>query len=224
MIDRQLCEQIAKVIEVNDWQDPDHGFAWTIPGKGKFLPLEKASSKDIRLLINERLPICLFKSNIVLTPCESINYFTCVNKLTSVAHKNIILRALHGDIYTNERLFRFGMIDDPQCDRCEGIDTLQHRLGECPKVHDLFTELCSRTNRLRTLPHSENEEITEKIFAIYRATNKATLTIHAEALKVICSKSELLNPVNLVDRLIRNLIKRESGTEIINDLKTLLRN
>ena len=94
-------------------------------------PLSTLTSKEIRLAQSSKTPILDFKLGIKLTSSESVNWGTRIKKLTSTRHKNSLLRALHGEVYTGERLLRFGLRDSDRCPRCDESESLQHKLMTC---------------------------------------------------------------------------------------------
>jgi len=51
-----------------------------------------------------------------------------IKKLTSVKHRNVILRTAHGDIMTKARAFKFGLDNDMFCPDCEEVENLNHFL------------------------------------------------------------------------------------------------
>ena len=64
----------------------------------------------------------------ILTP----GWTTRLRRLTSTRHKCALMRVAHGDVYTNSRLFKFGLINDPKCANCDALnEDLDHRLIEC---------------------------------------------------------------------------------------------
>ena len=104
-----------------------------------------------------------------------------VKKLTSVRHKNIIMRVAHGDIYSNERLFRFGLIDNPKCSNCnEAVESRKHRLLECPKATIAWTELNAAKVSLGLNPLSELS--IENILGTKDNQSKLELALSAELL------------------------------------------
>ena len=112
------------------------------------------SSKMFRLNDQRREDmICLYKQGLVLTPGEVIHWTNRLKKLTSTRHKNIILRVAHGDIFSNERLCRFGLINDPKCQNCEeSAESINHRLIDCPKATSAWNHLESLKLKLGLEP------------------------------------------------------------------------
>ena len=45
--------------------------------------------------------------------------------------KSTLLRVAHGDIYTKDKLHRFGLIDSNKCPRCDSQVTLEHKFITC---------------------------------------------------------------------------------------------
>ena len=102
------------------------------------------SSRDFRsdLKSSDETMICTYKVGMILTPGEVKSWAYRKSKLTSTRHKNILLRVAHGDIYSNERLFRFGLINDPKCSNCAiANESITHRLVECPKAVEAWGKL-----------------------------------------------------------------------------------
>jgi len=219
--DRSVYPVLEKALRNQDWI-PNANGSNVIPGKGKLYELSKLSSKEIRQITKLEEPTCLFKAGIILTPNESINYFNKLAKLTSVAHKSILLRVLHGDIYTNEKLFRFGMRDSPRCSRCDLDDTLEHRLNVCPRVLSLTEKLTTMTSKIGNRADRLNADQKEKLLACFKDVDIATLTVHAEIIKLIVGKSELINPEATLQRTVQALIQKESNVAVKNQLMNLL--
>jgi hypothetical protein len=110
--------------------------------------LNTVTSKEIRLSRSNREPLCLFKTGAILAPNESVNYFFTVNRLTSIKHKNVILKILHGDVYTKERQFNFHLTDSPNCPRCDEIETIEHKFATCNYVSRIWRCADALTNKI----------------------------------------------------------------------------
>ena len=161
----------------------------------------------------------------VLTPAESINYFDKVSKLTSTKHKNVILKTLHGDIYTQEKLFRFGLTDSALCRVCNQLETIQHKVYECHLAKTLWDLTLSATDKLRpTLIQAPTEDYLQRIMAGCPDTNKLIITIHAEILTRILAPVENKPPARIILQsallLILSREKNEIERRTIQDLLT----
>ena len=112
------------------------------PGKLILMPpTDSRTYRKARIIESEKI-ICLYKTGLALTPGEVKSWAYRKSKLTSTRHKNILLRVAHGDIYSNTRLFRFGLINDPKCSNCAiANESITHRLVECPKAVEAWGKL-----------------------------------------------------------------------------------
>jgi len=193
--------------------------------KGEYKLLNNLASKDIRLLRGDRIPICQYKIGLDLTPAEAHTWLYNLNKLTSIRHRNVILKVAHADIYCKERMFRFGLIDSPNCARCNNLETIQHKLLECDYASRIVKELIETTNQLRINQLNPNEINIRNILDIAEP-NETTLTVHAEVISSILwlkdSQNFLLRPRNFIRTSIEHLLRCEANTERKQKLKTLL--
>ena len=103
--------------------------------------LSTLSSRTLRegmLDVDDQL-ICIYKSGMKLGPGEVLNWTKTMKALTSTKHRCALLRIANGDVYTNERLARFGLINDSKCANCDEVaENLTHRFIECRKVKELW--------------------------------------------------------------------------------------
>ncbi len=68
-------------------------------------------------------------------------YFGALNKLISTQNKSRMLRLLQGDVYTAEKLVRFGLSENDRCKRCFEKETLMHLLMDCPYSQTIYSIL-----------------------------------------------------------------------------------
>ena len=127
-----------------------------------------------------------------------------------------MLRFVHGDIYSKERLFRFGMAESPLCEHCNEVETINHKILECTQAQSFWRELATLTNRGR-MPLDID-------FAVgaYEGCDKAELTLHTELITRLIrnTRSEQL-PNLFIRSMIKTLQKKEKG-EIKRSLESLL--
>ncbi len=50
------------------------------------------------------------------------------------ALRNVRLKVLYKDIFSNERRFRFGLADSPECAICQAPESVEHQLLTCPNA------------------------------------------------------------------------------------------
>ena len=167
--------------------------------------MSKMSSKSFRTSLNdlEHQVICLYKSGLTLSPGEVLSWTRRFKKLTSSRHRNSILRIAHGDVYTNNRLFRFGLIESPKCAHCDSAtEDLEHRLITCPTAASAWHQM---NRKLQDLNLSPIEEIKlETILGAGEALNKLEQTLVAElALKLAAGNINKLSPLNMVNSSLK---------------------
>jgi hypothetical protein len=63
------------------------------------------------------------------------------SKLTSIRHRNIMLRLICGDIFCNERLHRFKLVESNKCIRCNMVETPEHLLIDCEVARNMWLTL-----------------------------------------------------------------------------------
>ena len=193
--------------------------------KTKPVPLHKLTSKEIRLARQDPEPICLFKIGLIMTPNVSINWANSISRLTSTRHKDILLRLTHGELYSKERLNRYGLVNDPQCPRCNEVETLRHKYLECEYVTEIWRRALLLTSKLRTI-NDPNESWEDKIFCATPDANSIVLTVHAEIILKIRQLKEdtnyLIHPRVMVNSAIKGLIINETKRDIKRQISDLL--
>ena len=173
------------------------------PYKQKILKWPNISSKHIRESRN-----CgeMIAPKMVTASCERQlnNLGKKISNLTNSKLKSVLLRCLHGDVYSKERMFRFGMVNDKYCQRCDKEETTTHMLLECEYVRAVWNDLSKLTG---INPMSLNE-----ILGVNDQHDKITLTIHAETLRRLLSIDRpSIQPKILIKSIISNLYILERG-------------
>ena len=193
--------------------------------KGRPKILSSMSSKEFRECRANKSPRLELKLGSNLTPLEGGNWGLRISKLTSTRHKNIILRVAHGDIYTKERLARYGLNNDPSCPRCQAIETLQHKFIECPYVKKIWETVFGFTKEL-TIDDLSNEPLNKSILSCNLNSDITSMTINAEILQRILSLKDnnnyTLHPKFFVKLAISHLTKREKQANIKTNLNFIL--
>ena len=164
------------------------------PGKGRIHEWPKITSKLIRHTSDE-YPI---KPKLITTDDTSVlkGLGKNITTMTNVKLKSILLRCMHGDVYSRERMFRFGMTSDNLCSRCQQIETTEHMLIGCDYVLNLWTKI----GRITGIPNRNLDEI----LGAHEIHDKITLTIHAEVLRRLLA---IERPVSDVDDLLLSIVR-----------------
>ena len=133
--------------------------------------------------------ICLYKLGIVLDPGEVLSWTNRIRKLTSTRHKNILLRTVHGDIFSNSRLHRFGLRDSSNCSNCpELMETIEHRIKDCPKAIETWNKLNEIKSDIGLNPLSDLS--LENLVGAKDRLSKVELALNAELILKLTTRSD----------------------------------
>ena len=187
--------------------------------------ISSLSSKALRMnnYDTESNIICVYKQGLILTPGEVLSWTTSIKKLTSTRHKNILLRVAHGDVYSNERLCRFRLIDEPHCKNCaEPYESLNHRIIECPKAYQAWLGLNEAKIILGLKPLIDLS--TESLLGAKEKLSRLELALNAELLhKLTTYGGREYNPNEIVKSVIRIIGRCEKlNPEIQQQFKEMI--
>ena len=174
------------------------------PINGRITNVSAISSKQFRLdLIDRELEIiCVYKLGPILTPGEVLSWTRTTRKLTSTRHKNILLRLVHGDIFSNGRLARFGLRPNPGCANCqEPNETIQHKIRECGNATAAWEEL-ERVKRDLSLTNLSDLSL-ENLIGAKDRIGKIELALQAELIHRLTSRNEAYHPKELVKTVVK---------------------
>ena len=170
------------------------------------------TSKEIRTQRSNKSPPPNLKIGVNLTEGDGVNWGSNLARLTSTRHKDIILKIVHGDVYTQIKLYRFGLSDSDICPRCDGIEDLRHKFLECPYVKRIWLSARRYINKLQTLTEL-NEDKGKTAIAANSGSNRASMTYTADLLQNIYylkpEQNYLVHPRAITNRVLRNLTIKE---------------
>ena len=219
-IDTKKIEKIELAINANllGRRREELGSSYYCKGVNK--QLERLTSKEIRVERTREIPICSYKLGLSLTGMEASTWCYRLSKLTSVRHKTSLLRIAHGDVYTKERLKRFGLTPVDTCPRCDQVETLTHKIYECNYTSRIWQELARLTGQ------DLSQEPTKAIMGACPDENPAYMTIKAELLGRILQLREeqnyLIHPKRFVKLAIESVGKKELNEELKTEINDLL--
>ena len=213
-MNKKLFDEARRVINIPNVITHNNSELKILKGK-RLIDLRKLSSKDIRGCIKSYDPICVYKTGLVLTPSENLNWTSALRKVKSVRHKSILLRVSHGDIYSKERLTRFGLTDSPLCPRCGTIETTLHKLIECSYVARIWDTALQLTNKLKAINQPNNADLIQAIMGATSDTDPLILSIHAEIfLRILRLRDDanfLIRPKVMVRLAIEPILRSEKA-------------
>ena len=192
---------------------------------GRVKNLSKCTSKEIRENCYIKAPIQDLKLGLALDLQESNTWYHRISKLTSTKHKNTLLRLIHGEFYTKEKLHRFGLVDSNLCPRCDQIETLRHKFFECEYIRRIWEVLERKTACLLTSPIPVMD-VTKRRLGIFGDSNLCYITLVAEVLLRISYLDEkqeyLIRPQNLIEHCLKSVVAREKKTDIKDGIYSIL--
>ena len=190
-------------------------------------PLASLTSKEIRVSRSSADRIKEFKIGLRLSEQESASWCLRISKLSSVRHRNTVLRVAHGDVYTQERLRRFGLSNTDRCPRCDEVETLEHRFVSCEYAKRIWREAKKYTRQLIVTTGASVDPVKEAMSALIDH-NLEVLTLHAELLSRLISlnpeQQYTIHPKHLVRQAIKSITIREGKQSIKNSFTGLLEN
>ena len=193
--------------------------------KNKFVDMRKFTNKELRNALVSSKPIEIFKSGVVLTTNESINWGAKLRKVTSVRHRNTLLRVIHAEVYTKERQHRFGLSDPPNCAKCGELEDLEHKLFRCDYAKRIWDRAIPLTNKLKEVARPSADRL-QTILGVTIDTNKEFLAVHGEILtRILYLKEEaqyLVHPRTFVELAIKYVARNEKSETSKTKLEALL--
>ena len=132
----------------------------------------------------------------------------------------ILLKVAHGDIYTNDKLTRYGLKANDQCPRCHQIEDLKHKFINCHYVNLIWTQLA------RLFKLNQPYDLTKIAMGAMLDYDLGKLTLTAEILQRVHLLKEdqnyLLRPKALILQSLKSVISKERNNGIKRSLKDLL--
>ena len=118
---------------------------------------------------------------------------------------------MHGDIFSNSRLNKFGLKDSAACLNClNPIETIQHRIVECPKASEVWSHLATIKDKL-DLNQLTNTTI-ESVVGLNDRLTKIELALQAEVILKLTSMKESYCPKQLAKAAVLLVLNSEHLT------------
>ena len=169
------------------------------PIKGKYKPVNKVTSRDIRHELENGSEDMTYK---IPTPTEHVEaILPKINKLRCIKAKNLALRLIHGDIFTGTKLLKFGMRQDDECSKCRESETLTHLLNDCWYSGIIWRHVKTLYNK--TDNRRQNYEINSLNFVIGSKLSHPKFKLHLEIIRRLTHKDR---PNILPKMLIRHAL------------------
>ena len=136
----------AGVIELasnfNEDNNTDTNVGYKIMGENNnWLDLNKVTTKELQAILKIRLGKVSpqdhkTKLGIEVFDKESIMKFR--NKCKNIKLRHVFYRLISGDIFSKERMCRFGMTNSNICERCQQVESTKHLLWGCIESRNIW--------------------------------------------------------------------------------------
>jgi hypothetical protein len=178
---------------------------------------EANSSKLIRHAIMDQTfdintPICInhrYKSIQTYNEDKARLALQKIAKIRSIRLRNHMLRVINGDVFSKDRMKRFGMINDDICDNCGQIETKEHLLLECTAARKLWEYFSTIYKSTHGRPYKIN--LLNVLNCGDNYNSLATTTIIAELVKRQVLNRPIYRNISEVSKLIKEFVNRETS-------------
>ena len=135
--------ELASTFNENNNVETNAGYI--IMGENKnWLNLNKITAKDLQSILKINLGKVSAQNHIVKLGIDEFNKESILkfrHKCKNIKLRHVFFRLISGDIFSKERMFRFGMTRNNTCERCQQVESTRHLLWECEEsknIWDLF--------------------------------------------------------------------------------------
>jgi hypothetical protein len=121
--------------------------------------------------------------------------------------RNIVMRVWHGDIFCNQRMKKFNMVDTELCNRCKLLESIRHQIYECKEAKRFWEQY---NNLIANIGMEECQvQSYEDIILPTENDNEISFTLKAIVIKINMQKDRPNYELTLFRNHIMNVIKIE---------------
>ena len=194
---------------------------YSIMGENRnWIDLSKVTTKELQIILKLNLGKISSqdhktKLGIEDFDKESITKFR--NKCKNIRLRHVYFRLISGDIFSKERMCRFGMINNNRCERCHQIETTKHLLWECAESRNIWELFNSWTAN-----GSSDSRVINEYKEIYHIDNcahvcKVKMKIMQEMIQIERPRGWNIERINLISNEIKKIElynKSKNGTNL----------
>jgi hypothetical protein len=106
----------------------------------KWLPINIITTSDLQWILKKalnRMTEVDFEDRLSINASD-INIMEFRSNCRNAKLRNIYFRLIHRDFFTHERMFKFKMVNSPNCPRCGMIESFNHLLWECHESKQIW--------------------------------------------------------------------------------------
>ena len=126
----------------NDDNNTDTNVGYNITGENNnWLDLNKVTTKELQSILKIRLGKVSSQDHITKLGIEVFDKDNIVkfrNKCKNIKLRHVFYRLISGDIFSKERMCRFGMTNSNICERCQQVESTKHLLWGCIESRNIW--------------------------------------------------------------------------------------
>ena len=133
--------QLASTFDEDNNEDINAGYNIMGENNKNWLNINKITTKELQ----STLKIILGKvssqdyiNKLGIDEFDKENILKFRNKCKNIKLRHVFYRLISGDIFSGERMFRFGMINNNTCVRCQQIESTRHLLWGCRESSNIW--------------------------------------------------------------------------------------
>jgi len=173
---------------------------------------ENITTKDLQWILKnalDRLDEINIAERLEIEESNEINILQFRKNCKNSKLRNIHFRLLHNDFFTYKKMFKFKMSENPNCPRCNEIESTKHLLWECNESRNIW----NLYNSVLTNSNLQNMTINkyEDIFITENLSILSTIKM-----KIVQEFIQIERPKGWSITRIENLIMSIRDTELYN--------
>jgi len=207
-----------------DINKTEHEVSHFLDHQGRWIPAKAVKTSELQWILKKalnRITEVDFNAKLDLNEGEEINILKFRTNCKNAKLRNIFFRLIHKDFFSHEKMFKFKMVESPNCPRCGMVETFKHLIWECResrKIWDSYNEVMNDLN-LEIIRINKHQDI-------YRSENVSTVSVIK--MKIVQELIQIERPTNWskenIVRIIRQIRKIEmSNAEEAHDIERFKR-
>jgi hypothetical protein len=193
--------------------DDSMGMKYILTKGDEWIELDKITTKELQRTLKvakKRISAQDFNVKLGTIDFNKENICKFRHQCKNVKLRHIYFRLISKDFFTMEKMFKYKMVNNNKCKRCEEVETYKHLIWECRearKIWQIFNEFVTNLKQ-------ENERVQsyENVFKIGNIGN-----INKIKIKVIQGMIQIERPSNWT---MEKIIKIENEIKCIESYNT----
>jgi hypothetical protein len=126
----------------NEDNNVEMNAGFCLMGENKnWLDLRKITAKELQSILKINLGKVSSQNNTIKLGINEFDKESIIkfrHKCKNIKLRHVFFRLISGDIFSKERMCRFGMINNNLCERCQQIESTKHLLWECVESRNIW--------------------------------------------------------------------------------------